>query len=148
MNMTGIVHISEAANLALHTMVLLAADPERPLRVADAARILPVSSHHLAKVLQRLGRAGLVASSRGPRGGFTLARPPSRISLLDIYQALEGPLAEDGCLLDKPVCRGGCLFSAFLKQTTRQFRNQLARTRLSQVAGKIPRRVQEDQESA
>ena len=50
-------------------------------------------------------RAGLLGSRRGPGGGYELARPHTEITLLDVYEALEGPLRRDGCLFGEPVCR-------------------------------------------
>ena len=138
--MSGVVHISEAANLALHTMILLAAEPERPLRVNRAVQVLPVSENHLAKVLQRLARAGLVRSARGPLGGFTLARAPSRMTLLEVYEAIEGPLSPHSCLLGKPRCGGPCVLGDFIEKTNAAFKKKLARTRLSDVAGTFPRK--------
>jgi Rrf2 family protein len=138
--MNGVIHISEAANLALHTAALMASDPENPLTVSEAARTLPVSGHHLAKVLQRLARAGLLDSTRGPHGGFTLARPPSEITLLEIYEAVEGELSSGHCLLGKPVCEGGCVLGSFVRKTSLEFRQQLEHTRLSSLAGALTRK--------
>jgi len=47
---------------------------------------------YLLKVLQQLVRANVLRSKRGPRGGFTLARPLSEISMLDVIEAVEGPM--------------------------------------------------------
>lgn len=137
--MAGVIHISEAANLALHTMILMAGEPERPLRVSDAAEAMPISANHLAKVLQRLARAGLVTSVRGPRGGFSLARPAKKIRLLEIYEAVEGPLPIDHCLLGKPACNGTCMLGTFVAKATRKFKEQLEETRLSDLAGTLKR---------
>ena len=133
----GVVHISEAANLAIHAMVLMAADPERPLRVSRAARALPVSGNHLAKVMQRLGRAGLVTSVRGPRGGFRLRRSPAGVTLLDVYEAIEGRLPSRHCLLGRRRCAGECVLGRFVEKATSDFKVQLGRTRLSDVAGAL-----------
>ena len=101
--------ISDAANLGLHAMLILAAQPEAgQLSVAEMSRRLQVSDNHLAKVMQRLAKVGLVKSRRGPGGGFTLNRPAARIRLIDVYVAIEGPLPGARCLLDKPVCDGSC----------------------------------------
>ena len=58
--MASIVQISEAASLALHSMALLAASPDRPLTVKDITARTGVSEAHLSKVMQRLAKAGLV----------------------------------------------------------------------------------------
>ncbi len=51
----------------------------------------------LAKVLQRLVRRGLLASHQGTRGGYQLARIPTRISVADVIQAIDGPVAVTAC---------------------------------------------------
>lgn len=137
--MSGVIHISEAANLGLHAMILMASEPERPLRVNQACEVLPVSENTLAKVMQRLGRAGLVHSTRGPQGGFTLAQAPSKVTLLDIYEAIEGPLEAHACLFGRPRCEGACVLGEFVVQTNAEFKSKLKRTRLADVAGALKR---------
>lgn len=137
--MSGIIKISEAANLGMHALMLMADEPARPLAVKQAVQVLEVSENHLAKVLQRLARAGLLASTRGPRGGFLLARPPEKVSLLEVFEALEGPLSDHTCLLGKPVCSSGCMLGNYVTKATRKFRKQLERTRLSDLAGSLKR---------
>jgi len=83
---------------------------EEPTRVTQLASALRASEAHLSKVLQRLARAGMVTSVRGPKGGFLMARDAAEVSLLDVYVALDGPVAEETCLLAKPACAqpGAC----------------------------------------
>ena len=92
--MASIIQISEAASLALHSMVLLAASPERSLTVKEITGRTLVSEAHLSKVMQRLAKAGLVKSTRGPKGGFVLGDSGLSISLLSIFEAIEGPVAD------------------------------------------------------
>ncbi|MFH1058619.1 MAG: Rrf2 family transcriptional regulator [Pseudomonadota bacterium] len=132
--MSRVLKISEAASLALHTMVLLAANPGRTLATRDIAALLRVSEAHLAKVLQRLARSGLVNSQRGPKGGFNLARPPEAISLLEVYEAVEGPLEERSCLLGQPVCGGECLLGGLLQKVAAEVSSYFSQTRLSDLA--------------
>jgi Rrf2 family protein len=101
--MAELVRMSEATAIGMHAMVVLA-DADRPLPAAETAGSLDVSPAHLSKVLQALSRAGLLEARRGPSGGYSLAKPPAQIRLLDIYEALEGPLRQDGCLFAKPIC--------------------------------------------
>ena len=58
----------------------------------------------LAKVLQRLVRTGLLASTQGTRGGYTLSRPPKSISVADVIQAIDGPLTVTACSTEKHDC--------------------------------------------
>jgi len=132
--MSSTLKISEAASLALHTTVLLAANPDRLLSTGEIAHTLGVSEAHLAKVLQRLAHVGLVKSIRGPKGGFKLGRAGEKIALLDVYQAIEGPLGSGTCLLGKRVCRGkSCVLGGLLGAVNKQVRDYLSKTKLSEL---------------
>lgn len=128
------IRISEAASLALHAMALLAQSAPERRTAADLAQRLDASEAHLAKVLQRLRRARLVESVRGPQGGFVLARSPEEITLLEVYETVEGSLDDALCTMDKPVCRGEqCLFGGLLCALTREAREYLSGTTLDQL---------------
>jgi Rrf2 family protein len=58
----------------------------------------------MAKVLQRLVRTGLLVSTQGTRGGYTLGRPSASISVADVIQAIDGPLTVTACSTDKIDC--------------------------------------------
>ena len=137
--MPRLINISEAVSLGLHTMVLLATDTERRFSNPEIAETLDVSGHHLAKVMQRLVRAGLVDSVSGPRGGFLLATPAQEIGLLRIYEAIEGTLADEGCLLRKSTCDGrNCVLGEVLHSLHEQLRDYLSNTTLAGLAEGSP----------
>jgi Rrf2 family protein len=80
---------------------------EAPAGVASTRAIaerydIPVEL--LAKVLQQLSRLGLVAAQKGVHGGYHLTRPASAISLAEIVQAIDGPLAITACGRDEEPC--------------------------------------------
>lgn len=132
--MANMFRISEAASLGMHMMALLAGSPGRLLTAREAAITLRASEAHLSKVLQRLSRAGLVRSARGPGGGFTLSR--GDITLLEVFEAVEGPLDFSGCLLSRPVCgKNRCIMGGLIESTNLVVRKYLANTRVSELAG-------------
>lgn len=132
--MSHTLKISEAASLGLHSMVLLAAKPDKPLSTHEVASELRVSEAHLSKVFQRLAKAGLVTSTRGPGGGFVLAKPADTISLLEVYETIDGPLTGEDCLLGDPTCNGkACLLGGLVKAVNEQMRSYLTNTRLADV---------------
>jgi Rrf2 family protein len=130
------VKLSEAASLALHTMALLARPNAERFTTQEIARQLGASEHHLAKVLQRLGKAGLVDSTRGPQGGFQLSRPAAETKLLEVYEAVEGPLPEGGCLLSDHACPAelACIMGELVRNIHGLFRAALTDTSLEQLA--------------
>jgi Rrf2 family protein len=56
---------------------------------------------YLLKILQQLVRAGILNSKRGPHGGFTMGKDPDQITLLDIFDAMEGPSSNQVFLLEQ-----------------------------------------------
>jgi Rrf2 family protein len=136
-SMAHVLNISEAATLALHATVLLASR-DAPMTTKGIASALRASEAHLSKVMQRLARAGLVNSSRGPKGGFVLSRESRKIALLDVYQAIEGRLAPSPCLLGHPVCAGRkCIMGSLVRSVNRQISDHLSRTTLSELTSVI-----------
>ncbi len=133
------IKMSEAVSLALHAASLLAGSAGRLLRTKEIAGVLGASEAHLSKVLQRMTRAGLVKPTRGPAGGFGLARPADKISLKDIYEAVDGPLDVVSCPLSIPFCEGGwCVLGQELSSRGRDLVRFLSRTRLSALKIKVP----------
>ena len=132
--MSNIIKISEAASMAIHAMVFLASESGRIVPSREIAGTLRSSEAHLSKVMQRLAKAGLVSSMRGPKGGFVLKRSAREISLLEVYEAIEGRLEETKCLLGQPICHGGrCIFGDLFKQVDQQTRKYLSRNMLSDL---------------
>lgn len=121
--------------MAIHAMVVVAANNDRPLTVKNIASVIRVSETHLSKVMQRLTRAGLVVSTRGPRGGFELNGGNNK--LLEIYEAVDGPLAINNCLFEKSICgKKKCIFDELLKQINRDFHRYMSRTNLKNIVKK------------
>ena len=133
--MANILKLSDATALALHTMVHLALDPEEQYTTAEISKVFEISRHHLAKVHQRLRKAGFIVSQRGPAGGVSLAKDPSEISLLDIYEVMEGTMDCNPCLFDNEVCpRDNCMLSNLLPPLAIQVRDYFKNTSLEQIA--------------
>lgn len=108
--------------------------PDQVVSTPEIASDLKVSEAHLSKVLQRLTRVGLVKSIRGPRGGFRLLQSHNEITLLDVYEAIEGRLQSTNCLLNTRSCNGErCILGILLESVNRQIRDYLAGTRLSEL---------------
>jgi Rrf2 family nitric oxide-sensitive transcriptional repressor len=78
-----------SSQLAIFALLELAAQPERQYSVAEIGQKYRISSHHLAKVMHSLGRAGLVRSMRGAGGGYQFSGNVRRTTLLDIIQLFE-----------------------------------------------------------
>lgn len=119
--MSQIVNISEAASIAIHSMVLIAKTNKR-LNVIKISEETSTSKHHVAKVLQRLVKQNYLVSQRGPLGGFSLKKSPSEITFLELYEAIEGKIEIPECPMGKPVCPfDKCILNNITKDMTIQF---------------------------
>lgn len=83
------VRLSGGVEWALHCCVVLSAATQ-PVSRTRLAELHEVSPTYLAKQLQALSRADLVRSTQGKSGGYVLTRPPERITMLDVVEAIEG----------------------------------------------------------
>ena len=91
------VDISARTDYAVRAMLMLAesvAGASGPISVDALATRQDLPRKFLEAIVGDLRRAGLVTSTRGARGGYTLARPPSEIFVGDVFRAVDGPLAE------------------------------------------------------
>lgn len=68
------------------------------------AHTMDVPVRYLPQVMAPLVRAGLVQATAGPDGGYELTRPPGDITLLEVVEVAEGPIAGDHCLLEGGPC--------------------------------------------
>jgi Rrf2 family protein len=119
--MVRILNISEGSTIGLHAALLLSKGTGEPVTTAEAAEEMKVSAAHLSKVFQRLAKAGIVNAVRGPKGGYLLGRPLSEIRLLDVLEAIEGPMKLNKCLLSSPRCgNDGCMLGGLLETINTQ----------------------------
>lgn len=129
--MSKIISISEAASIAIHSMVLVAGSGEN-LNVTKISERTGASRHHVAKIMQRLVKEGFLNSNRGPSGGFILKLSAESISLLDIYETIEGKLSETKCPLEHPVCPfDKCMMGGIVTKMTQEFKEYMGKQKLS-----------------
>jgi len=123
--------------MAIRHLALLPAGACRSAREIAREHRIPLAL--MAKLLQRMARRGLVASHHGTKGGYRIARSPSSISLREIIEAIEGPMAVVECLDPcKPECGqdATCTVKAPLHQVQRRIVEMLGRTTVSDLTGK------------
>ena len=123
--MGKVVNITEAASIGLHSMVLIT-QTKGQINVNEIAERTASSKFHIAKILQKLVKDNYLISHRGPSGGFMLAKPPETISLLNIYECIEGEINLAECPINKPTCPfSKCIFGKLTIKMTREFRDYL-----------------------
>jgi Rrf2 family protein len=123
--MAKVFSLSEAASIALHGIILIAQEKEG-LNVIKISERTDTSKHHVAKVMQRLVKAGYLTSQRGPSGGFVLRKNPADINFLEIYEAIEGPIEITECPMDKQICPfNKCIMNNITSKMTLEFKDFL-----------------------
>lgn len=123
--MAKIVNITEAVSIALHSMVLVAKANKSQMNATIIADVTGSSKFHVSKVLQKLVKDGFLISQRGPAGGFVLSTTPDAISLLQVFESIEGKIVLSRCPLNKTCPFGECIFEDLTMRMTRQFRDYL-----------------------
>ncbi|MDH3455674.1 MAG: Rrf2 family transcriptional regulator [Gemmatimonadota bacterium] len=97
--------LSGTAQYALRAVVQLARGyPGAPMRADDLATAVNVPRNYLSKILHQLVRAGVLSSSRGKHGGFTLSVPPHEIAMLDVVSPFDDVGAQRSCLFGRLEC--------------------------------------------
>ena len=124
--MAKVVNITEAVTIALHGVILIAKNKDKHVNVAYLSEATGSSKFHIAKVLQKLVKDGILNSYRGPSGGFYLAKLPSKITMLEVYESIEGKIIVSNCPLGKPTCPfGKCVFDDLTMDMTKNFKDYL-----------------------
>ena len=99
------MQITRQADYALRAVIYLSRlEPEERAATSQIAEEQRIPPSFLAKIVSQLSVAGLLQTSRGARGGVSLARSPQEISLLDVVEAIDGPILLNECVANGGVC--------------------------------------------
>jgi Rrf2 family protein len=110
--------ITRQTDYAIRCALFLGRARSAPVAATTIAREMHVPRAFVSKVLQRLAAAGIVESARGARGGFSLARDPASVTLLDVVRAVQGDPAINLCVIDGRRCsrdRGCAVHPVFVR---------------------------------
>lgn len=99
------MQITRQADYAIRAVLFLSRlEPGQRASTSSVAKEQSIPPSFLAKIISQLSIAGLLQTSRGARGGVTLAREPSDISLLEVIEAIDGPILLNECVGDSATC--------------------------------------------
>lgn len=117
-------------------MCLARRAPGTVVMIDEVSREEEIPKSFAAKIFQSLVRAGLVRSNRGTGGGFTLARDPEQVTVLDVIEAIEGKIAFQRCLTEPTQCnhQGGCALCGLFEQAQDRVKEVFSRTTLADLA--------------
>ena len=99
------MHVSTKGRYGLRILLDVAVhEKQGPVALRDISRRQQISQKYLWQVINPLKLAGLLRATRGAHGGYVLAKSPTRISIRDIVEILEGPVAVVGCVQSPGTC--------------------------------------------
>ena len=96
--------ITRETDHAVKCVIYLSETPDQYRPVGDIAEKCGIPRSFLAKILQKLTKAGIVESLKGNQGGFKICKTPKEISLYDVFKVIQGPMAVNACVVDQNVC--------------------------------------------
>jgi len=132
------MRLSPAAELAVRGIVVLADHyGEGPTTLKTICGVRDLPKQYLVKLFSLLAKADIVTAIRGKHGGYELSRAPKEITLLEVIEAVEGPIALNFCQHNPPKCdREDCPLRAVWTELQRTVRQRLGAVRLSQCLSK------------
>ncbi|WP_206811451.1 RrF2 family transcriptional regulator [Paradesulfitobacterium ferrireducens] len=120
--------INQATDYAFRTVLFLAKQWDSHLVMAqDIAKSEVIPMRYLLKIMPSLIKAGIVTSVRGVGGGYALAKDPRDITLLDILEAVEGPIELNRCLIRPDLCSKNGSATCEIHAALAQIQNRLRR---------------------
>lgn len=136
----AMLRVTKLTDYATLVMTVMAASPDAVLSATELAEGAGLEATTVSKVLKPLAQAGLVDGFRGARGGYRLVRPAHEIGLVDIVEALEGPLGMTECSVHDSNCtiQGRCNTRAHWRRINDVVLDALKAVTLAQMLGEPP----------
>ena len=130
------MQLTRSGEYALRGLIFLAKQPADKLALlSEISKVQNIPATYLAKIFQRLSKVGLLRSIRGLNGGFALGKPAQKITMREVIEALEGPIALNRCLLREGECNEekGCSLHQVLREAQERLLDILNRTTMEDL---------------
>lgn len=134
------MQITRQADYAVRAMVYLAQlGPDQRAATGQIAQEKSIPPSFLAKIVSQLSVAGLLQTSRGARGGVSLAKPADAITLLDVVEAIDGPILLNNCVGDTSSCNydDSCPLKPVWCDAQKMLVEQLSRANFAQLSNPV-----------
>jgi Rrf2 family protein len=130
------MQITRQADYAVRAMIYLTEiGSDRRAATSQIAEVKQIPPSFLAKIVSQLSVAGLLQTSRGARGGVSLAKAPEHITLLDVVEAIDGPILLNECVDNETACSFGetCPMRPVWCDAQKQLVNSLRQTTFASI---------------
>jgi len=121
------MEITRETDYAIRCVYYLSRNRDTVSMVDEIARSMSIPKSFLAKIVQKLAKAGIVKSYRGMKGGFQLAKEPAKLNLYDVIEAIQGEVFINRCAVDNKFCsrRARCAIHPIWKVIGQRLMEQL-----------------------
>jgi len=132
--------LSKSCIYAIKSVLYIATQKDRNhVSVREISNKFGISFHYLTKILQILNHAGILDSTKGPKGGISFKRPPARITVYEIVYAIDGDNIFTNCSLGLALCsdKNPCAIHKLLHFEKSTFQQCLKEETIQTIADKI-----------
>ncbi len=130
------MYIRKETDYAVRCILLLSTEPGQIMSANEISHYMHIPKSFLSKILRRLSRKGFVRSTQGMRGGFQLSKRPRKMNLLEVIEAIQGPIAMNRCAVDERLCNrsGTCTVHPFWVKLRNEVEKRLKRENFEKLA--------------
>ena len=134
------IRLNLSTDYALRTLLYLASRPGEQVSTREVAVFYRISADHVSKVVQQLARAGFIRAERGRTGGLRLGRAAERITVGEVVELFEGPVALLDCVTSEDACviQPACRLRRVLDEAGARLMWELKQVTLADLTGSVP----------
>lgn len=134
--------ITRNTDYAVRALCYIAKQAKGPVSAAEMVTALKIPRPFLRKILQTLSVEGLLRSTKGQGGGFSLVRPPEQILLTDLIRIFQNTIQLNECVFKKKICpnRSTCMLKKEIDGIEREVLERLGRVNIASLLGDNPKK--------
>ncbi|MCX5715640.1 MAG: Rrf2 family transcriptional regulator [Candidatus Omnitrophica bacterium] len=130
--------ITRDTDYAMRALIYAAKEKNKRVNVRDIVKEVKIPRPFLRKIVQLLNKKGMIKSYKGKGGGFTLARKPNEIYLMDLIEIFQGPFSLNECFFKRHICpnSGTCFLNKKITRIEKHVLRELRPITIASLLGK------------
>lgn len=135
------MRITNTSEYAIRAIVFMAKNPQNSYSATELYTKVDAPLKFLAKILQRMARKKILKSQRGVKGGFKIATPLESLTILDIIEAVDGPIALNKCLITGYDCirENLCPVHPIWEEAQMVLKEVLKKKTIAEIVNELPK---------